>query len=78
MQYDGTYQQSDRPGYVDLDIMAQVPPNVQLVLAYPPQPVAYQFRLTCSVKPQATSDVRIQTDLGAVNGRIRYMRPLPI
>jgi transcriptional regulator with XRE-family HTH domain len=77
VQYDGTYQPSAEPGEIDLSVTARVPPNAQLVMAYPPQPVPYSFSLTCSFKPQSSSEVRIQTDLGPVSARIHYMRRLP-
>ncbi|MDB5395473.1 MAG: hypothetical protein JWM91_2979 [Rhodospirillales bacterium] len=77
VQYDGTYQPSAVAGEIDLSVTARVPPNVQLVMAYPPQPVPYSFSLMCSLKPQSSSEVRIQTDLGPVTARMRYMRRLP-
>jgi hypothetical protein len=47
------------------------------MMAYPPQPVPYSFSLMCNFKPQSSSEVRIQTDLGPVSARMRCMRRLP-
>ncbi len=78
VQYDGVYKPSNKPGLIDLVVKAKVPPHVQLVQGYPPQPVAFEFRLTCSFQPGSKGIVPIQTDLGPVNARIEYMRSLPM
>jgi hypothetical protein len=78
VQYDGTYAPSPtRPGFVDLQLKATVPPGIGLVQGVPPQPVEYRFDLNCTFPARGSADLQIPTPFGAVRAQVRFLRDIP-
>jgi hypothetical protein len=79
VRYDGTYGPNPtRPGLVDLQLKATVPPGIGLVQGVPPQPVEYHFDLNCTFPARGAADLQIPTPLGPVRVQVKFLRDIPV
>jgi hypothetical protein len=78
VRYDGSYAPTPgRPGFLDIRVRLNVPPNVGLVQGIPPQPTDYWFDIACTVAIRRESLQSVATPFGPVTVRFKYLRDVP-